>query len=134
MINANVKVMVAALSNATMDVENSAIDNQWPYLKNNIATLIETVNLPEQTRKEAQMIIHMMLRSMLHNDDAQKEETIKSTLFWLGDSWPHICKESAAYSALNHVCCMLAGAATDFKTRQSIVTSLNSFSRLTKLY
>jgi len=129
-----VNSIVAALSNATMDIENSAVNNQWPYLKNNIATLIETVSLPEQSQKEAQMIIHMMLRSRLLNDNVQKEEAIKSALFWLGDSWHHICQQSAAYSALNHVCCMLSGADTGYKTRQSIVISINSFSNLIKLY
>lgn len=126
--------IVIALSNATIDVNNTSIEAQWPYLKNNISTIVETVELSEQSQKEAYIIIDKMIESRLSNDNLKKQEVIKLTLFWIGDSWSQIYMNNSAYSALSHVCCMLSGAATDFQTRQNIVTSINSFSSLIKIY
>lgn len=129
-----ISAVAPALSKSELDTDGALNADLWASFKNSMSELSEIDVLPHYARKEIVPIVDLITQARLNDDNNQRHEAIKRSLFWINDNWQLVFRHSDSYNAFRDVASMLRGAPTDYETRQYIVTSINAFISWIPLY
>lgn len=121
-----IEAIIPALGSSQLDDE-SAILALRTGLRNNMAELRDVEELPAHAKKEGELIVALLVRSQMANNDGEQLRAVKASMYWLRNYWQYVCQKQTAYYAWSDICCMLSGAPTDYFTRASIMTKVNEF-------